>query len=182
MLQEIERPNASESSFTFNGFNGYVLSGGAIIEGTSLTADSDVDAQWVNQGYVTLPNLENNNTKYTFIGWCEQNPYEADPETGTNPVMAAGYQYKPQDADTRLYGYWKDNNIYALHLDDNGATGYADTKALYYRVSDGKWYKTADAKGAPVTSINPPTKKITITFNPSAPDGSVTGSFVCAFT
>ena len=176
MLQEIERPNASESSFTFNGFNGYVLSGGAIIEGTSLTADSDVDAQWVNQGYVTLPNLENNNTKYTFIGWCEQNPYEADPETGTNPVMAAGYQYKPQDADTRLYGYWKDNNIYALNLDDNGATGYADTKALYYRVSDGKWYKTADAKGGAVTSINPPTKRITITFNPSAPDGSVTGS------
>lgn len=176
MLQEIERPNASESSFTFNGYNGYVLSGGAIIEGTSLTADSDVDAQWVNQGYVTLPNLENNNTKYTFIGWCEQNPYETDPETGTNPVMAAGYQYKPGSADTRLYGYWKDNNIYALNLDDNGATGYADTKALYYRVSDGKWYKTADAKGAAVTSINPPTKKITITFNPSAPDGSVTGS------
>ena len=176
MLQEIERPNASESSFTFNGFNGYVLSGGAIIEGTSLTADSDVDAQWVNQGYVTLPNLENNNTKYTFIGWCEQNPYETDPETGTNPVMAAGYQYKPGNADTRLYGYWKDNNIYALNLDDNGATGYADTKALYYRVSDGKWYKTADAKGVAVTSINPPTKKITITFNPSAPDGSVTGS------
>lgn len=176
MLQGIERPNASESSFTFNGFNGYVLSGGAIIEGTSLTADSDVDAQWVNQGYVTLPNLENNNTKYTFIGWCEQNPYEADPETGTNPVMAAGYQYKPGNADTRLYGYWKDNNIYALNLDDNGATGYADTKALYYRVSDGKWYKTADAKGGAVTSINPPTKKITITFNPSAPDGSVTGS------
>ncbi|MDY5967725.1 MAG: InlB B-repeat-containing protein [Sphaerochaetaceae bacterium] len=176
MLQGIERPSASESLFTFNGYNGYVLSGGAIIEGSSLTADSEADAQWVNQGYVTLPNLENNNTKYTFIGWCEQNPYEVDPEPVTNPVMAAGYQYKPGSADTRLYGYWKDNNIYALNLDDNGATGYADTKALYYRVSDGKWYKTADATGAPVTSINPPTKRITITFNPSAPDGSVTGS------
>ena len=176
MLQGIERPSASESLFTFNGYNGYVLSGGAIIEGTSLTADSDADAQWVNQGYVTLPNLENNNTKYTFIGWCEQNPYEVEPEPVTNPVMAAGYQYKPGSADTRLYGYWKDNNIYALNLDDTGATGYADTQALYYRVSDGTRPTTADATGAPVTAINPPTKKITITFNPSAPDGSVTGS------
>ena len=176
ILQGIERPLSSESSFTFNGYNGYVLSGGAVIEGTSLSADTVVSAQWVNQGYVTLPSLESDNTKYTFIGWCEKNPVDADPEGGDNPVMAAGYQYRPSDSDKCLYAYWKDNNIYALHLDDNGATGYADAKDLYYRVSDGKWYKTSDATGSAVSSINPPKKRVTISFNTSAPAGSVTGS------
>ena len=159
------------------------LGDGAIVKDAAIDANTEAIVVWSKSAIITLPDTtEMSKENYSFVGWT---PIVNGIDTNTatedelSTVMSPGAGFTPEyekfDGDhsvvqkgtgsIKLYGVWRDNRIFKLTLEGNGATSSVHTTAVYYKPQTKKWYLDQNGEGEATLTIRAPEKEWKIRYN-----------------
>lgn len=152
----------TSTAVTFLGYGGAISQSGVIVPSYTIQGDTTLNANWGVALSIRLPDVTSiKRDDYECVGWA-LNKNETDDKNMKNDTYAPG-----SDGET-LYAQWVSTKVYRVSFINNGATSSATSNnnavnRLYYRVSDGKWYKSITDKTA-ITSFTAPQKAQSVSF------------------